>query len=78
MEEDSFICPECGHNESRETEYVSITPSKNNPWSKVLEIMICGKCWSRIPAHLGMRLNEMTVERAKIEWKTVYREKGKI
>lgn len=78
MSEGSFICPECGHTESRETVYVSKTPSKNNPWSSVLQIMTCGKCWSRIPAHIGERWDGMTEEEAKIEWKTVYREKGRI
>ena len=34
-ENGSFICPECGHNESKEIEYVSITPKRDDPWSRV-------------------------------------------
>ena len=75
-ENGSFICPECGHNESKEIEYVSITPKRDDPWSRVMEIMICGKCWSRIPAHLCERWYNRSVDDAKKEWKKVYREKG--
>jgi transcription elongation factor Elf1 len=74
----SFICPECGHNESRETVHVTKTPRKSDPWSSVSQIMTCGKCWSRIPVHLGERWDDLSVDDAKVQWKTIYREKGKV
>ena len=71
----SFICPECGHKESRETIFYETKRRNKDPWSNVLQIMTCGKCQSQIPAHLAERWNDLSVVDAKKEWKKVYRKK---
>jgi hypothetical protein len=77
-ENGSFICPECGHNESREIIFHESKPRNQDPWSNVFQIMTCGKCQSQIPAHLGERWDGLSMEDAKKEWKKVYRGKGKV
>jgi hypothetical protein len=77
MNEDDFICPECGSKESREQMMVSKEPptgkSKKDPWASVLQQMECASCKKIIPAHLGERWDNMTVEAAQKEWKELYR-----
>ena len=48
-------------------------PDETDPWSGILQRIQCGSCHSVIPAHLGERWDEISVEEAKHEWQTVYR-----
>ena len=69
--EQEFICPECGSTESKYEQYVSINPQDSkdkNPWSSVLQIITCQKCLKKIPAHLGERWDNRSIEDAKKEW----------
>ena len=71
-----FICPECGSTESGYEQYVSLdppAPKDKNPWSSVLQIITCKQCRREIPAHLGERWNDISIEDAKKVWKKEYR-----
>ena len=63
-----FICPECGATESKFEQYVSKDPpipKDKNPWSSVLQIITCKQCHREIPAHLGERWDNRSIEDAK-------------
>ena len=74
---EEFICPECGSKEARMQAMVSRptpTGKKNeDPWASVLQEIECASCKMIIPAHLGDRWNNMSVEAAQKEWKELYR-----
>jgi RNA polymerase subunit RPABC4/transcription elongation factor Spt4 len=73
--EQEFICPNCGSTESKYEEYVSkeVPDSRNqNPWNSVLQIITCKKCHRKIPAHLGKRWDNISIEDAKNEWEKEY------
>src|SRR5262245_35968694 len=69
-----FICPECEGREAGQRWMVSADPVKRDPWSEILEILKCDSCGSRIPAHLGERWDGISVEQARAEWRSVYRQ----
>ena len=74
--EQEFICPECRSTESKYEQYVSRdppVPKDKNPWSSVLQIITCKQCHREIPAHLGERWNNISIEDAQKEWKKEYR-----
>lgn len=73
-ENSGFVCPECGSTEASTYEDVSTDYDPQNPWSGVLERITCAKCDFLIPAHLGERWGQMSVEEARQEWQDVYRE----
>lgn len=73
----AFLCPECGSNEVAAVTMVETNPNGHDAWDSVFERITCGKCKSVIPAHLGERWDELSVERAKLEWQEQYRKKGK-
>ena len=68
----SFICPECNSKDYKSTIYVSTIPDPNDPWSSVLQQIECAKCLKYIPAHIGERWNNISIEEAKNEWKSIY------
>ena len=71
-----FICPNCGSTESTDEQYISKDapdPKDTNPWSSVLQIITCKQCRREIPAHLGERWNNISIEDAQKEWKKEYR-----
>ena len=66
-----FICPNCGSTESKDEQYISKDapdPKNTNPWSSVLQIITCKQCHREIPAHLGERWDNRSIEDAKKEW----------
>jgi len=66
-----FLCPNCGSTESKDEQYVSVdppAPKDKNPWSSVLQIITCKQCHREIPAHLGERWDNRSIEDAKKEW----------
>ena len=74
--EQEFICPECGSTESKYEQHVSrdpLVPKDKNPWSSVLQIITCKQCHREIPAHLGERWDNISIEDAQKEWKKEYR-----
>ena len=74
-----FICPECGSKEDRIQMMVSKLPPKKSdrdPWGSVLQQMECNSCKNIIPAHLGERWDNMSIEAAQKEWKEIYRKKN--
>ena len=69
----NFICPNCLGNEILTEKFISIElPKSNDPWSSVTQIIQCGNCKKNIPAHLGERWNNITLEHAKEEFKKYY------
>jgi hypothetical protein len=73
-EKDTFICPECGSTEASSLLMVSTTFDPRDPWSSVLQRITCAKCDYVIPAHLGERWNNISIEDAQQEWQKEYRE----
>ncbi len=69
-----FLCPECGAREFSNVIYVTTIPDENRPWSYVLKRITCRQCQSIIPAHLGERWDDLSVEAAHKEWKEIYRD----
>ena len=77
-----FICPECGSQNDPDELFVSKEPilgasDKKNPWDSVLQQMECISCNMVIPAHLGERWNNISIEQAQQEWKTIYKKNNK-
>lgn len=75
MKPEEFICPECGSREVSKTVFVTTVPVPEDPWSEVLQRLTCGQCESVIPAHLGQRWDNLSVEAAQKEWREIYRPK---
>ena len=77
MDEDDFICPECGSKEAGEHMMVSKEPltekNKKDPWASILQQTECASCKNIIPDHLGDRWDNMSIEEAQKEWKEIYR-----
>ena len=71
----SFICPECNSTEYKSHLYVSTEPDPNNPWSSILQLYECAKCENYIPAHLAERWNKISYNKAKNDWKNIYKKK---
>ena len=73
----TYKCPECGSTEVGSQLYVSPDPSSydniDNPWSHVLQQILCGKCNNYIPSHLGERWDDITYLQAKKEWVAKYK-----
>ena len=73
----SFKCPECGSTKVGGQLLVSTDWSTgnnaSNPWSYVLQQLLCKQCDSYIPSHLGERWNGITYEEAKKEWLLKYK-----
>jgi len=65
-----FICPNCSSKEILDQKFVSIDkPNSNDPWSSVTQIIRCAECKKDIPAHLGERWDNISIEQAKEEYK---------
>ena len=73
-EEGAFICPECGSTEAGSQAMVSPLFDAGDPWSSVLQIIACAKCDFIIPAHLGERWDQISIEEAQQSWKNDYRD----
>jgi len=73
----TFKCPECGSTEIGSQLYVSPDPSSHHnvddPWSNVLQQILCGDCNNYIPSHLGERWNDIRYESAQVEWIKKYK-----
>ena len=67
--ENKFICPECGSQDEPNELFIS--------WDSVLQQMECISCNMVIPAHLGERWNNITIEQAQKEWKAIYKKNNK-
>jgi hypothetical protein len=77
-----FICPECGSQENSDELFISKEPIlgasyKKDPWNGVLQQMECVSCNMVIPAHLGQRWNNISIEQAQQEWKAIYKKNNK-
>jgi hypothetical protein len=68
-----FICPECSSRESSIILNVETAHGDADPWTGVLQRIICAQCGSVIPAHVGERWNGMSIAAAQREWKKTYR-----
>ena len=69
----NFICPSCLSDKILTEKFISIgLPNNNDPWSSITQIIQCGNCKKNIPAHLGERWNNLTLESAKEELKKYY------
>jgi len=69
----NFICPSCLSDKILAEKFISIgLPNNNDPWSSITQIIQCGNCKKKIPAHLGERWNNLTLESAKEELKKYY------
>jgi len=65
-----FICPNCNSKDILDQKFVSIDkPNSEDPWSSVTQIIKCANCKKNIPAHLGERWNNISIEQAKEEFK---------
>ena len=65
-----FICPNCNSKDILDQKFVSIEkPKYEDPWSSVTQIIKCANCKKNIPAHLGERWNNISIEQAKEEFK---------
>ena len=65
-----FICPNCNSKEILEEKFISIAPSQSkDPWTGVSQIIKCARCKKNIPAHLGERWDNISIEQAKVEFK---------
>lgn len=77
--EGRFICPECESTASPictmcvEPVREQNSDGTRDPWGSIMQIDVCGACRFHIPAHLGKRWDDQTVEEARLEWQTVYR-----
>jgi len=74
-EDNSFICPNCGSNVSTGTIHISQDDCPDDPWSSILQVDNCALCRHTIPAHLGERWDNRSIEEARKEWLGVYKEK---
>ena len=69
-----FICPECDSRDVKEEVMISRPqPTGKSPWEGILQQMECASCKMIIPAHLGERWDNMSIEEAQKEWKKIYR-----
>ena len=80
--ENTFICPECSSQDEPNELFISKEPIlgasyKKDPWGSVLQQMECISCNMIIPAHLGERWNNISIEQAQQEWKTIYKKNNK-
>ena len=63
-----FICPECNSKQEPEELFTSKGPhpdsssKKSDPWDGVLQQMKCVSCHMIIPAQLGQRWNDLSLE----------------
>ncbi|MDC3372750.1 hypothetical protein OAW30_00360 [Candidatus Pelagibacter sp.] len=65
-----FICPNCLGEKILNEKFVSIgLPKDKNPWSSISQIIKCATCKKKIPAHLGERWNNISINQAKEEYK---------
>ena len=79
-----FICPECNSKEepaerilvSKDSPSDS-TSKKSDPWDSVLNQMECVSCHMIIPAHLGERWDDLSLEQAQKQWKDLYKKNNK-
>jgi transcription elongation factor Elf1 len=72
--EHPFTCPECGSREAAGECFLSKAPSNSNdPWDRVLYTIDCAKCGQTIPGHLGQRWKDISIEKARKEWRAHYR-----
>ena len=75
-----FICPECGGTKVASTLCVStdwsVTGKASSPWSYVLQQLLCKKCDTYIPSHLGERWDGITYNEAKKKWLLKYKNKN--
>jgi hypothetical protein len=78
VKNEGFICPECGGTEIRDIAMVSTDPRPEDPWSSVLQIYSCAKCKRKIPAHIGERWNNISLEEARAEWRGIYRRRKRV
>ena len=69
-----FICPNC-YGQSA-TSYMSVSPELGegppSPWKAILQRIKCDDCCYIIPAHLGERWNDLSLEDARRQWFEVY------
>ena len=78
-----FICPECNSKEEPEELFTSKGPpsdlssKKSDPWDSVLQQMECVSCHMIIPAYLGQRWNDLSLEQAQKQWKDLYKKNNK-
>ena len=70
----NFICPNCGSSVSTETTYISRDYCPDDPWSSILQTIKCALCSHTIPAHLGERWDNISMEEARKEWLELYKE----
>ena len=80
--EKKFVCPECSSQDEPNELFISKEPvlgasPKKDPWDSVLQQMECISCNMVIPAHLGERWNNISIEQAQQEWKTIYKKNNK-
>ena len=68
----NFIYPNCLSNKILNEKFVSINKPNTNPWSSITQIMKCKKCKKDIPAHLGERWDNISIEKAKEEYRKYY------
>ena len=73
----SFKCPECSSAEVASNLCVSTDWSTggeaSSPWSYVLQQIHCGNCDEYIPSHLGERWDDINYEKAKKDWREIYK-----
>ena len=62
-EDNRFICPNCGGNVGAGTMHISRDYNPDDPWSSILQTTQCVLCRYTIPAHLGERWDNMSMER---------------
>jgi hypothetical protein len=73
----SFICPNCGGRVPGTITNISTVGPTDDPWSKILQTTDCVLCRQTIPAHLGERWNNISIEEARKEWLEVYKKAHK-
>ena len=72
LNSNQFICPECGANKVHENFHYQ-KKTVDGLYSKVHHEIQCGSCFMDIPAHLGERLNYISVLEAKNNWINLYK-----
>ena len=72
INQDKFICTECGSDIIKEKFHYK-NKAGNSLYSKVSYEIQCGSCFMDIPGHLGERLNNISLEKAKKEWLNKYK-----
>ena len=71
---ENFICPECGSRELGEMRLAEKIFVAGDVWSAILQEDQCTQCGSIIPAHLAERWNGLSLEKARAEWREIYRD----